>query len=424
MARQSTLTWVFAVGGGVALVAAAVLGFVIVVNVNPARIHPAADAVPAVPGVVPPSAWTAAADQSRHLARAAVAEQNVPGLSVAVGMNGQVVWTEGFGLADLATTTPVDPTMRFRIGHVSKALTSAGVGLLREQGRLHLDAEIQDYVPSYPRKAWPVTVRQLMGHVAGVIHYRDDEWGDKPTAHCSRAVDGVRVFASDPLQFEPETKYQYSTYGWVLVSAAIEAAAGESFADFMRAKVFTPLGMSATVSEREIVPMPDRVTSYFRGNLGRAVTTDVDYSCFAGGGAFWSTPADLVRFGLAINAGTFLKADTVRLLHTAQVLTSGETTQYGLGWMLDTVELAGHPTRVVGHASRTIEGASTSFLTFPGLGLVVAVSSNMSFADMKSVALKIAGAFAASAPSSRRSDDDARERASRAAPGDVGLVIR
>lgn len=380
------------------LIAAAVLGFFIYVNVNPARIHPSADAVPATPGQGPAPSWTAAADAGRRLARAAVAEQNVPGLSVAVGVNGHIVWAEGFGFADLATKAPVDPATRFRIGHVSKALTSAAVGVLREQGRLHLDAEIQEYVPSYPRKAWPVSLRQLMGHVAGVMHYRDDEWGDKPSTHCTRAVDGVRFFAADPLYFEPETKYQYSTYGWVLVSAAVEAAAGEPFADVMRTQVFEPLGMTSTASESEIAPIPNRAIAYFRGNLGREITTGADYSCFAGGGAFYSTPSDLVRFGIAMSKGAFLKPETVRLLQTAQVLQSGQKTRYGLGWMLDTADLAGQSTPLVSHASRTIEGASTSFLTFPERGLVVAVSSNMSFADMRTVAFGIAEVFAKMSP--------------------------
>jgi CubicO group peptidase (beta-lactamase class C family) len=386
-------TWIWAAAGTVVLIAVGVLGFFIIVNVNPAQLHPSADAVP-VTGAAPAERWTAAADDGRKLARAAVAEQNVPGLSVAVGVGREVVWAEGFGYADLVTRTPVDPGMRFRIGHVSKALTSAAVGLLREEGRLHLDAEIQEYVPAYPRKAWPVSLRQLMGHVAGVRHYRDTEWGDKPTVHCDRAADGLRLFATDPLQFEPETAYQYSTYGWVLVSAAVEAVASEPFADVMRARVFAPLGMRDTTSESDPAPIPNRVTSYFRGNLGREVTTDVDYSCFAGGGAFLSTPSDLVRFGLAIDNGTFLKPDTVRLLQTPQLLKSGDHTGYGLGWMLDTVTLAGQPTPLVSHASRTIEGASTSFLTFPERGLVVAVSSNMSFADMKTVAMGIAEIFA------------------------------
>ena len=215
-----------------------------------------------------------------------------------------------------------------------------------DQGRLRLDDEIQMYVPAFPRKEWPVTLRKLMGHVAGVRHYRDTEWGDKPSVHCERASEGVKSFSNDPLLFEPETHYRYSTYGWVLVSAAVEAAANEPFSTFMRTQVFAPLGMADTVSE-SAEPIPNRVTSYFR-RLERETTTNVDYSCFAGAGAFLSTPSDLVRFGFALSAGTFLQPATVSMLQTRQQLRSGEDTDYGLGWMLDTVELAGAHTQTVG----------------------------------------------------------------------------
>jgi serine beta-lactamase-like protein LACTB, mitochondrial len=143
---------------------------------------------------------------------------------------------------------PVTPGTRFRIGHASKALTSAGVGLLLEKDRLHLGDEIQTYVPAFHGKQWPVTLRQLMGHMAGVRHYRN-EADYMPSAHCERASEALQSFADDPLQFEPETQYKYSTFGWILVSAAVEAAADEPFFTFMRRLIFEPLGMVDTTSD-------------------------------------------------------------------------------------------------------------------------------------------------------------------------------
>ncbi len=385
-------TWFVPLAVTFGLLAVGVGSLVTFVSTRP-PLHSSAGTVSSVMSAPPAASWQAAATHARQLAQAAVTEQNLPGMSVAVGVGGEIVWAEGFGLADIHNRKAVSPRTRFRIGHVSKALTSAGVGLLREQGRLHLDEEIQTYVPAFPKKEWPVTLRQLMGHVSGVRHYRDDEWGDKPKVRCDRASDGVKSFANDALLFAPETKYSYSTYGWVLVSAAVEDAANEPFFRFMRSKVFEPTGMADTEEDVASQPMRDRATSYYR-HLGTERTTAVDYSCFAGGGAFLSTPSDLVRFAAALTDGKFLQPTTVGLLQTPQALPSGESTNYGLGWMIETVELNGQLTPVVGHASRTIEGASTSFLIFPDRGLVVAVSANISFADMRSVALGIARAFA------------------------------
>jgi len=203
----------------------------------------------------------------------------------------------------------------------------------------------------------------------------------------------------DPLLFEPGTQYRYSTYGWVLVSAAVEAAADEPFFTFMRTQIFTPLGMTDTTPDSATEPIPDRATIYFPrfsgdNHFGPGVAKTVDYSCFAGAGAFLSTPADLVRFGMAIGSGTLLQPATVAMLQTPQQLASGKDTDYGLGWMLETVDLASTPTRLASHASRSLLGASTSFMTFPERGIVVAVMSNTSYADTRSIALRIAQAFA------------------------------
>lgn len=394
-------TWV-----GLAIVvvgfgAAVVVGLVSITRSRNQALHPDAAQIPSVALSVPDSTWRTAATTSAAAARAALAEQNLPGLSVAVGRGGQLVWVEGFGWADTDRRDKVTPRTRFRIGHVSNTLTSAVVGRLRDQERLHLDDEIQRFVPSFPRQTWPVTIRQLMGHTAGTPHYRDDEWGDKPTEHCTTAGQALALVPHGPLLFEPGTQSRYSTYGWVLVSAAAEAAAREPFFDATRTLVLGPLGMDSTIPDAPRDAMPDRATSYFRGNLGGLITSDVDYSCFVGGGGWLSTPTDLVRFGLAMMSDSLLRPATVATLQAPQTLSSGTTTSFGLGWMLETVELAGQQTPVIGHASRTPEGASTSFLTFPTLGLVVTVSTNVAFADMKSVALAVAEAFSSSSGLSR-----------------------
>ena len=205
--------------------------------------------------------WADAVEQGRQIARAGLTEQNLPGLSVAVGVAGDLVWTEGFGWADLENRVKVAPDTRFRIGTASTALTSAAAGLLLEKGRLKLDDKIQTYVPTFPEKQWPVTLRQLMGHLAGV---RNDAGDEEPlTVHCDRTIDGLQRFADRSLRFEPGTEYRSSSYGWRLVSAAVEAAADEPFFTFMRKQVFERLGMHDTTDQPETEPSPDQATFYF-----------------------------------------------------------------------------------------------------------------------------------------------------------------
>lgn len=401
--RQTLFT---VIGVTLAVPLAAGLAIYTFVTSTTRPLHPNPLEVPSVSDAAPSPEWADAVEQGRRLARAGLVDQNLPGLSVAVGAGGGLVWAEGFGWADLEKRVPVGPRVRFRIGHASKSFTSAGVGLLVDQGRLKLDDEIQTYVPAFPKKEWPVTLRQLMGHVAGVRHYRNER-DYMPSAHCDRAADGLKSFENDPLQFEPGTEYRYSTFGWILVSAAVEAAADEPFFTFMRTRVFNPLGMVDTTSDSATEPTPNLATFYYPRHsgdpgFGPRLAATADYSCFAGAGAFLSTPSDMVRFALALGDGKLLRPATVTTLQAPQLLASGEETEYGLGWMLETVPLAGAPTREVGHASRTMLGGSASFLTFPERGLVVAMVTNTSKAGLRSIALSIAEAFATQSGSPAR----------------------
>jgi serine beta-lactamase-like protein LACTB, mitochondrial len=397
VSKNRTETWLALIVLAVGLLVAAILGLFAYMNATATSLHPNPQDVPSVTHSAPLPKWADAVEQGRQIVRAGLTEQNLPGISVAVGIGGDIVWAEGFGWADLDNRTPVAPETRFGIGTASKALTSAAVGLLLEKDQLKLDDEIQKYVPTFPQKQWPVTLRQLMAHLAGV---RNDEGDEEPlSVRCERTVEGLQRFADRPLLFEPGTQYRYSNYGWILVSAAVEAAAEEPFFTFMRKQIFDPLGMHDTRADSATEPIRDRATFYFPRfaadpRYGPQPPREVDYSCFAGSSGFLSTPSDLVRFGMAINSGKLLQPATVQLLQTPQRVASGQETGYGLGWDLETVTLAGEQTRLAGHDGELMGGRVASFMTFPEHGIVVSVTSNTAFADTFSVALKIAQAFA------------------------------
>jgi serine beta-lactamase-like protein LACTB len=397
VATRRKQIWLAVLIGPPAVVFAFVIGLYTYMTASIRPLHPDSAGVSSVARWAPSPKWAGAVEQSRQLVRASLVEENLPGMSMAVGAGGEIVWAEGFGWADLEKHVPVAPETSFRTGGVAMAFTSAAVALLLEKNLLHLDDEIQTDVPAFPRKQWPVTLRQLMAHVAGV---RKDEGDEEPLSErCERTVDGLRRFADNPLLFEPETKYRYSNYGWILVSAAVEAAANEPFFTFMQTKILSPLGMKETIPDFETDPIPGRATFYYPkfaadNRYGHDLAREGDYSCFAGAGGFLSTPSDLVRFGIAINSGRLLQSGTVKLLQTPQRLASGEQTGYGLGWDLETVSLVGESTTMAGHDGEFFIGGSTSLMTFPDRGLVVAVTTNTSFAKTFPVALKVAQAFA------------------------------
>jgi CubicO group peptidase (beta-lactamase class C family) len=323
---------------------------------------------------------------------------------VAVGTGGEIVWAEGFGWANLEKQVPVSPDTRFRIGTASTVLTSAAVGLLLERNRLQLDEKIQTYVPEFTESKWPVTVRQVMGHMAGIRSDGGDE-GPLFGQQCDRPVDALQYFNGE-LRFEPGTEYRLSDFGWILVSAAVETAAGEPFLAFMQRQIFRPLGMDRTDADIASEPSPDLATSYFPRfaadpRYGPDLMRPLHLSCYAGASIFLSTPSDLVRFALAFNSGKLLQPATVQLLQTPQRLSSGQETGYGLGWDLETATVAGAPTTVVGHDGELLGGMVSSLMTFPQHNLVVAVISNTSYADTFAIGLKIAQTFAEPGPAGK-----------------------
>jgi CubicO group peptidase (beta-lactamase class C family) len=391
-------TWLTLGVAAIGLILLGVSGLWMYISATATPIHPEPSSVPSVVDADPSRQWAAAVERGREIVRAGLSAQNLPGVSVAVGLGGDLVWAEGFGFADLDKRVPVAPHHRFRIGTASIALTSAAVGLLLEQQRLGLDDEVQKYVPEFPQKQWPVTLRQLMGHVAGIGNDSGDE-GPLFGQACDRPVDALPAFAEAALRFEPGTQYRYSSYGWILVSAAVEAAAGRPFLAFMREQIFDPLGMRDTRADSVTKEIEDVSTFYFPRfaadpRYGPESVRDIDLSCYAGASVYLSTPADLVRFGLAMNSGKLLQPATVQLLQTSQRLPSGEETGYGLGWDREAVTLTGEATQAVGHDGDVLGGPVASLTTFPDRGIVVAVVSNTSYADTFALATRIAEAFA------------------------------
>ncbi len=300
-----------------------------------------------------------------------------PGASIAVSRGGRLLWSEAIGCADLELEVPVSTTTRMRIGSVSKPLTSVALGLLVQQGRLDVDVPIQRYVPDFPKKAWPITARQLAGHLAGIRHYEQGEFESR--THYDSVRQGLSVFERDALLFEPGTQFSYSSYGWNLLSAVIEGASGEKFLDFMEKNVFRPAGMAHTGPDDAAAIVPGRARFYTR-DPGTGVVVNagfVDNSIKWAGGGFVSTAEDLVAFGNALLEGRLLEPQTVRLLWTPQKTRDGKDTGYGMGWTVDRDTRGRRRVRHSGGA----QGGAANLVIYPEDGLVLAmiVNSDESF---------------------------------------------
>ena len=332
----------------------------------------------AQPALAPaPSRFVEVVDQARALVRQDWAEKGYPGIAIAVSVEGETVWSEGFGYADLEHRVPVWPTSKFRIGSVSKPLTAAAVAQLYEQGRLDLDAPVQQYVPDFPEKRWPLTTRQLGGHLGGVRHYRGLEFlNSDPYASVAKSLE---IFAGDTLLHEPGTKYQYSSYGWNLISTVVEGASGQNFLDYMRQEVFRKLGMRHTVADHVDSLIYQRVSFYVRNPAGALLNAPfVDNSYKWAGGGFLSTTEDLLGFANAHLPGGFLSEEARAMLFTEQHTRDGEGIGYGFGWQIRTDEQG---RRYLSHGGGSI-GGTTWLAMQPDARVVVAAMVNLSGADL------------------------------------------
>lgn len=320
----------------------------------------------------PPAPYAAAREAANQQAKEWL-ERGIPGLALAVAVDGKIVYSEGFGYADMEERVPVWPTTKFRIGSISKPLTATALMELVEAGKVDLDAPVQKYVPSFPDKGAVITVREVAGHLAGLRHYQGDEF--EIQKHYGSVLEGLKIFENDPLVAPPGTKFSYSSYGFNLVSAVVESAAGEEFLSYMQGHVFTPLGLAHTAADQNTQIVEQRSRFYELAKDGHAENAPyVDNSYKWAGGGFLSTAEDLVRFGSTLMEPGFLKAGTLKTMFTPQRTEAGEATEYGIGWF---VHKSQSGKLVYEHAGGSVGGTSQLIL-YPETHVVVALVTNLS----------------------------------------------
>ncbi|MCP5107592.1 MAG: beta-lactamase family protein [bacterium] len=293
----------------------------------------------------------------------------IPGLAVAFYKDG-FTWSKGFGYSDLENKIPVTPRTRFRLASVTKPMTATAILKLAEDGKLKLDDEVQKYVPYFPKKRWPVTIRHLLGHLGGISHYREDPELHIKTHHNTRQA--IAVFKDFDLEAEPGTKYRYTSYGYNLLGAVVEGASGQSFSQYMTENIWKPLGMTDTVMDIADDIIPNRTRGYRRieGKVKNAEFIDIS-SRFAGGGTL-STVLDLLKFSRGLDKGKILSLETQKKMYVPMMTKDKRRTRYGMGWSPDYLSGYWNVSHGGGQA-----GTSTYLLRFPGENFSVAVASNL-----------------------------------------------
>jgi CubicO group peptidase (beta-lactamase class C family) len=331
----------------------------------------------------PPQAWTAApvppnADRLaafEALVRQQMAVDRTTGLSLAFQIN-DVVWARGFGLSDVENEVPMTAESSYRLASITKPMTASAILQLVEQGKIDLDAEIQTYVPFFPRKQWPVTVRQLLGHLGGVTHYKNRDVELHIKEHKSTR-EAIAIFQEYDLVVEPGTQYRYSTYGYNLLGAAIEGVSGQTYGDYMRDHIWAPLDMTDTRMDDPVQVIPRRVRGYrlIQNRVANSEFVDIS-SRFAGGGTR-TTVLDLLKFARGYQEGKVVSPASVGQMTSAMSTREGHATYYGMGW--DILPMNGH--YMTSHSGGQNE-TRTFLFSIPGRRCAMALATNFESADI------------------------------------------
>jgi CubicO group peptidase (beta-lactamase class C family) len=232
-------------------------------------------------------------------------KNNLPGVSIAVVENGEYEWSKGFGRTDLENFVPTNSQTLYRLASISKPITATAAMLLYERGKLDLDVPVQKYCPAFPEKDWPITTRQLLGHLGGIRHYRSQSICDPEiisTKHFDDPIAaGLNFFKDDALVAKPGTKFSYSNHAYTLIGCVIEGASGEKYVDFVRANVLQPAGMAHTRVDDRLAIVPGRTRFYSKDKSETVVNAEpVDVSFKIPGDGWLSSAEDMAKFEVAM----------------------------------------------------------------------------------------------------------------------------
>jgi len=330
--------------------------------------------------------------------------QELVGLAVGVIVDGRVVYTQGYGWADREKQVPVTRATMFRWASISKSLTAVAAMQLWERKQLDLTTAVRRLVPEFPATVAPITLRHLLCHQGGIVHYTNGKVvvtvrryeQPNPFENVLMALD---TFKHSPVVNAPGEKFAYTTHGYILLSAAVELAGKQKFADQVRDRIAKPLGMKSLQPDYQWRDISYRAVGYRKRDGKIVPSTNTDVSWKLGGGGYISNIDDLAKFALGLLHHNLVQKGTATKMWTPQKLNNGKFTSYGLGfsiaqyhegklgkWQPAKLDHPGPPPiTLVGHGGSQ-EKTRTRLLIIPGQNVGVVVMTNSENGDSTKLA--------------------------------------
>jgi D-alanyl-D-alanine carboxypeptidase len=307
-------------------------------------------------------------------------EMHIPGLSLAVVKEGEIIKANGYGLANLETSTPAAPETAYKTASLSKPFIAAAILLLMQDGKIGLDDKVSKYLDGSPDTWKAITVRHLLTHTSGIVRDPSDyhPYSEQPITEVIKSVYPV------PLSFQPGGKWLYSNVGYYVLAEVITKVSGEAWNEFISERLLAPAHMTSTriTTVKDIIP--HRANGYQQRD-NRMIKAE-NWIAVRPSGAFLSTALDLAKWDAFLYSDSALSASSHKLMWTPVTLNDKASADYGFGWYVDS--FLG---RARIHHEGQFPGFRSDYERFPDDKLTVIVLANSDDASVESLAIKIAG---------------------------------
>ncbi|MBL8813383.1 MAG: beta-lactamase family protein [Planctomycetaceae bacterium] len=324
-----------------------------------------------------------------------IQQQQLVGVAVGVIQNGKVVLTKAYGFEDRDANVPLTTDSLIRWASVSKTLTAVVAAQLMEEKKLDLSADVRSLVPEFPDKGELITVRDLLCHQSGIVHYSNGPVVETKATYTAEhpfedVITALDKFKESPLVCKPREKYSYSTHAYILLSAVTQRAEQKKFADQVRSRISERLKLTTLQPDYQWQPIPHRAVGYVLkfGKIQRSTDTDVSWKL--GGGGFISSINDMAQYAEGLLGNQILSSSAKQVFWEPQTTSDGKVTEMGLGFSVDGT---GPQFRVSHNGAQ--EKSRTRLVMYPNRRNAIVVMSNCEYADPGKISTAIYQALSA-----------------------------
>ncbi|MEZ4660199.1 MAG: serine hydrolase domain-containing protein [Caldilineaceae bacterium] len=313
-----------------------------------------------------------------------------PGCALGVVQDGELVYAQGYGMANLELGAPITTDSAFYLASVSKQFTAMTMALLAEAGRIKLTDDVRTYVPEVPDYGTPITIEQMIRHTSGLRDYLDLGFmaGKRMEDVWTEADFLAQVSRQKALNFAPGTRYLYSNTGYVLLSLIVKRVTGKSLGAFAQEQIFGPLGMMHTVFKEDHQQIiPHRVSGYAPAPNGDGFINEYHNLQVVGDGGLYSTVADLARWDANFYANRLGQGSPALIdrMYSTASLSDGAPHTYAFG--LDHATYRGLP--IIAHGGG-LNGARTQMFRFPDQRCTIICLANLTSFDPHAMIKRVA----------------------------------